>query len=208
MTDFEARKKRAAEQYASLTDDELTQLAAEAWSLTEVGKEALRPELNRRGLQVALAAAPPPKVPPPNLVTIRRFRDNSEALLAQTALESGGIESFLIDETTIRMDWLWSDALGGVKLCVGPDDRDGALALLNQSIPERFNVDGLGEYEQPHCPQCGSLDISYQGLDKRVAYMGILFLNLPIILKENRWKCQACGSQWKPVDEPDPSSSG
>lgn len=202
MADFEASKRRAAEHYASLTDEELRRLADEAWSLTEGGRQALQAELGRRGMQVSLVTSLPPKTAPPNLVTIRRFRDNSEALLAQTALESAGIESFLIDETTIRMDWLWSDALGGVKLCVRPEDSDGAVTVLGESIPEKFNVEGLGEYEQPRCPKCESLDISYQSLDKRIAYMGILLLGLPLVVKENRWECQACGFEWKPVDEP------
>src|SRR5215469_13713826 len=110
MTDYETKKKRAAEVYASLTDDELRRLAAEAWSLTEPGKEALQGELGRRSLQAELVTIPPPTIAPPNLVTVRAFRDNSEALLAQAALESAGVESFLIDENTIRMDWLWSNA--------------------------------------------------------------------------------------------------
>src|SRR5215469_4142921 len=188
MTDYETKKKRAAEVYASLTDDELRRLAAEAWSLTEPGKEALQAEVVRRSLHAELVTSPPPEVSPPNLVTVRAFRDNSEALLAKGALESAGIECFLIDETTIRMDWLWSNALGGVKLCVNSEDTEAALRVLGQEIPEKFDVEGLGEYEQPRCPQCGSVDVVYEGLDKRVAYMGILFLSLPIALRRNRCK--------------------
>jgi hypothetical protein len=47
----------------------------------------------------------------PNLVTLCRFRDIPAALLAKSILDSEGIECFLADENTIRMDWLWSNML-------------------------------------------------------------------------------------------------
>jgi hypothetical protein len=176
MADSEEKRRRTAEYYLSLTDGELAKIASEAWSLTEEGKQALEIELARRGLAVDLAKSPAPDASPLNLVTLRRFRDNSEALLAQGVLESAGLEGFLIDETTIRMDWLWSNALGGVKLCVKPADAHAALELLDQSVPERFDVAGVGNYEQPRCPKCSSVDISFRDIDKRTAYAGILFL--------------------------------
>jgi hypothetical protein len=126
MADFEERKKRVAEKYSRFTDEELCKLAGEGWELTEAAKQALRAELARRALEIELAAGPPSDVPPPNLVTLRKFTDTPEALLAKGVLESAGIESFLIDETTIRMDWLWSNALGGIKLCAKPEDADAA----------------------------------------------------------------------------------
>jgi hypothetical protein len=208
MADFEEKKQRVAEQYSRLTDEELQALAGEAWSLTEPAKQALITELSRRALEIDLAANPPAQLPPPNLVTLRTFTDVPEALLAKTALDSAGIESFLIDETTIRMDWLWSNALGGIKLCVTPDDAKTAAQLLDQGIPENFDVEGVGNFEQPLCPQCQSLDISCRDLDKRTAYAGIVLLGLPISLKHRRWKCQTCSYEWQSSDEPKQESSG
>jgi len=108
MADFEEQQRQAAEFYATLNDEELKQLAAEAWTLTEAGEQALRIELARRGLAVELAPhlERDTQVAQRHLVTLRTFRDIPEALLAQGALTSAGIASFLMDETTIRMDWL------------------------------------------------------------------------------------------------------
>lgn len=203
MPDFEEKKKRIAERYSRFTDEELQKLAGEAWSLIEPAKQALATELARRDLEMDLAANPPARLPPPNLVILRTFTDLPEALLARGALDSAGIESFLIDETTIRMDWLWSNALGGVKLSVTPDHAEAAAQLLDQEIPENFDVEGVGNFHQPSCPQCQSLDISYRDLDKRVAYAGIVLLGLPISLKRRRWKCQTCGHEWQSSDEPE-----
>jgi hypothetical protein len=184
-------------------DIELKDLADEAWSLTEAGRELLRAELARRGLEFELDTTAPAalEVRPRNLVALRQFRDLPGALLAKGFLESAGVESFLIDETTIRMDWLWSNLLGGVKLCVNQEDAEAASQILSQEIPEKFSVEGAGDFEQPRCPQCQSLEISFEESDKRVAYAGMLFVGFPIPLQRRRWKCQSCGYVWQPIDE-------
>src|ERR1700722_9873352 len=141
MPDSEEKRQQAAHLYAGMSNAELKKLADEAWSLTETGKEYLRAELTRRGLDFALVttAAVVAEAPSSNVVTLRKFRDLPEALLAKGFLESAGVESFLIDETTIRMDWLWSNLLGGIKLCVNREDVEAADQILSQEIPDKFD---------------------------------------------------------------------
>jgi hypothetical protein len=64
-------------------------------------------------------------------VVLRHIRDTDQALLFKSVLDSAGIESFLADENTIRMDWLWSNAIGGIKLCVREADAEEASRLLD-----------------------------------------------------------------------------
>lgn len=200
MTDSIEKRNRVAQLYAGMSEPELKKLADEAWSLTDTGKEVLRAELARRGLEFELAPAAAAELESRHLVTLRQFRDLPEALLAKGFLESAGVECFLVDETTIRMDWLWSNLLGGVKLCVDEEAAEAAAQILKQEIPENFIVEGDGDFEQPRCPQCQSLDISFQDLDKSVAY-GSLFLGVPIPLRCRRWTCESCGYVWAPNDE-------
>jgi len=201
MADSEDKRKQVAQLYASKSDAELKTLADEAWSLTETGKELLQAELTRRGLEFELVtvAAVPPETQSSDLVTIRKYRDLPEALLAKGFLESAGVESFLIDETTIRMDWLWSNLLGGIKLGVRPEDVETATQILSQEIPEKFSVNEAAEFDQPRCPQCQSLNISFEDLDKSVAYAGILFLGLPITVHRRLWKCESCSHVLSPT---------
>jgi len=98
------------------------------------------------------------------------------------------------------MDWLWSNALGGIKLCVKSEDSDVATQMLDQGIPEGFDVKGVGEFKQPSCPNCQSLEISSEDLNKPVAYTSIL-LGMPIPLSRRRWKCNSCGHVWRESDE-------
>jgi hypothetical protein len=51
----ESKQQHAAQSYVDMSDGELRKLATEAWSLTETGKEALRHELEHRGLEIVLA---------------------------------------------------------------------------------------------------------------------------------------------------------
>jgi hypothetical protein len=200
MAKSDEEKEQVTAHYSTLSDEELKQLAGVAWSLTDAGREVLQTELTRRLLQVDLATVPPPEGPSSNLVVLCRFRDTPNALLAKGFLESSGLQSYLIDETVIRMDWLWSNALGGIKLCVKSEDAEEAAALLKKNIPDTISVEGIGEIEQPVCPQCNSLNISYADMNKRVAYASLLVLGFPISLKHGRWECQECGHQWSPVD--------
>jgi hypothetical protein len=121
-------------------------------------------------------------------------------LLAKSILDSANVECFLADENTIRMDWLWSNLLGGIKMWVRPEDVDAA-ELLDQDYIEVFDVDDVGEYRQPRCPNCQSFDISYRELIKRVAYSSIFlcWFAFGVLMPLHRlgWKCHSCGHAWE-----------
>ena len=127
---------RLAQLYASMTEVEVMNLAADAGSLSDAAKWALKLDLGRRGLSTKLAEPPPaPEAKQRSrVVSLRRYMTLPEALLAKTILDSAGIESFLGDQNIIRMDWFLSNALGGVKLGVREEDSEEAAALLNQKI--------------------------------------------------------------------------
>ena len=83
------------------------------------------------------------------LVTIRKFRDLPEALLAQGRLESSGIEAFLFDDNMVRMDWLISNLLGGVKLKVEEANVEIAEEILNQEISDDFDTEPEDDSPSP-----------------------------------------------------------
>lgn len=196
--DLERERQRLAKLYASMSDGELQQVAADAGSLTEVALPTLAEEIQRRGLNIALAesAAPMKNVSQSELVTIRQFRALPEALLAKGTLESAGIDSYFADDNMVRLDWFISNLIGGIKLKVRKEDEEEALQVLNQPIPEDFDVEGSEKYQQPQCPRCGSLDISYEaGIDKRFALPGLALGGIPVPVPRNAWTCQSCGNE-------------
>lgn len=137
-------------------------------------------------------------------LVLRRYRDLPDAFLYGSILDSAAVDCFLADQNTIRMDWFWSNALGGIKLCVRSADVDTASSLLDQSVPEKFDVEGVGEYQQPRCPKCQSLEVSFQGLNKPVDYTRAVFGgSLP--LHRSLWECDSCGHQWPESSEKPPA---
>lgn len=227
-------RQRLSEFYAGQMDGELEKVASQAYDLTEIAREVLRAELTKRGLAPDLVEQapvtekkpvgpqlgdppPPPPEPPEELspeegglslrrmVTLRRFRDLPEALLAKGSLDSAGIHCALADDNMIRMDWFYSNAIGGIKLLVDSEDAVEAEDLLSQPIPENFDVSGVGQYQQPRCPKCGSLDINFQELDP-TAYLS-LAISVPIPFHRRAWRCRSCRAEWEDEGTPDQSES-
>lgn len=203
--DWERERARLAAVYAAMSDVELQEVADDADSLTDVARTTLRAEMLRRGMEGPPEVAPAaelrgkePHVPRP--VMVGRYRDLPVATVAKSILESAGIEAFLVDDNVIRLDWAISNALGGIKLLVREEDAAAARELLEEHIPDKFEVEGVGEYEQPKCPNCGSKDISLDELDRKIAFPS-LFLRIPIPAVQRGWNCHACGHTWDSPSE-------
>jgi hypothetical protein len=190
-------RERLAHLYFAMSDEELAGIAENGDELSAAAQEALQAEIARRGLKTAVA--PPRGVDVPELnetVMLRRFRDLPQALLAQGSLESAGIHSYLVDDNMVRMDWFISNLLGGIKLNVRPEDAEAGNEILNQPIPEEIDIEGIGQYEQPKCPRCQSLDVWYRELNKLLSY-GSAYVGVPIPVHHKAWTCHNCGNEWE-----------
>lgn len=180
-----------------MTDGELQRLARNPEALTEVAWEALEDELDRRHLEMpAEHSGPPEAIDFRALAPIKQFRDLPEALLAKGCLESAGIECYLRDDNLVRLDWFISNLVGGIKLCVRPEDMQSARELLDEPILEGLYVHGVGLYEQPRCPKCQSLDVNFRELDRPIAYLSA-FLRVPMPVRRKAWHCHACDAEWE-----------
>ncbi|HEY1462389.1 MAG TPA: hypothetical protein VGF44_03105 [Terriglobales bacterium] len=204
MINSNEERSRLAKLYTSLSDGELQKLASDADSLTEEAWDVLEEELDRRDLvddaEETLRNGAASSLQFEKLMTIREFRDLPEALLAQGCLQSAGIECSLGDANLVRLDWFISNFVGGVKLRVNPKDAREALEILNQPIPAGFHVEGVGIYEQPRCPKCGSLDVAFESLNKLATYTTVM-LNVPIPVHNEGWNCHSCKHEWQDQDE-------
>lgn len=150
--DWGKERERVTGIYAGMSDGELEKVAGEADCLTDVARGALRSEMLSRGMSAppeARAAGGTSESEPahPRLVMVGRYRDLPNASLAKSVLDSAGIESFLADENMVRMDWFYSNLIGGIKLMVREEDADTAKKLLEMDVPESFDVEGAGNYE-------------------------------------------------------------
>jgi len=186
--------QRFAKTYAAKHDDELIELAEDSDSLTDAARTALDAELARRNISLALedggnAASPASNsteggaIDPQNLVIVATFRDLPPALIAKNVLDTAGIRNFLIDATTIRIDWFLSNAIGGVKLGVERKDLEAAKQALDGGM-ETVELPEDEEVLLPHCPRCMSPTVEEQKLN-------------PARANYTAWHCDDCGTLWE-----------
>lgn len=64
------------------------------------------------------------------LVTVARFDLMPLAHIAKGSLEAEGIPCHIADEHLVQTDWLYSIAVGGIKLQVDEEFAERALAVL------------------------------------------------------------------------------
>jgi len=186
---------RIASLYSAMSDEELCQIAGSGDELSASAREALRAEAVKRGLKLEITFRAEDVFEFNETVILRQFRDLPEALLAKGSLESAGIQAYLVDDNMIRMDWFISNLLGGIKLKVRPEDAEAASKILNEPIPEMLDVEGVGNFDQPNCPQCQSLDVSYEELNKPLAYL-TAYAGIPFAVHKRGWTCHTCGAAW------------
>lgn len=183
--------------YAGMADGELEELAREGGELTEMAREALRAEIARRGLTMVVREPEPSSSHSESrLVTVGTFISHSPAMIAQTILESAGIECVISGEHMIGAGIAFSTTAGdGIRLQVAEENAEAAKALLEAEIPEKFIVSGVGEFVQPRCPECESLDTFYERREKGVTRAADL-VGVPIPVHSWGWRCNACGHEW------------
>ena len=193
-----------AAQYAQMSETELMELARSYDGLLEVAQVALRAEFARRGLQ-------PPVVEEPEewefrrLVTVRRYRDLAEAYVGRSLLESADIPAWIADENLVRMDWFYSNLVGGMRLQVAERDEADAREILEAEVPGTIAYGEEQAYVQPTCPKCGSAEVSLGGGTERGRSLVALYvLSIPVPPREEAWHCEACGAEWVDVGSGEP----
>lgn len=190
--------------YATLGEADLLSVARDYDSLTEPAQAALRHEFARRNLE-------PPLIDEEvlassrKLVTIRRYRDLSEAIVARSCVESAGISVYLQNENLVRLDWQISNFIGGLRLQVEDRDEAAAREILAQPIPEEIQFGVQADFEQPHCPICGSIDITFEGASRAAALASLYVLAMPLPPGRETWLCSNCGHRW---EDPEARSTG
>ena len=128
-------------------------------------------------------------------VAIASFSFPHEAHVARASLESAGIPAVVADEHTINMQWLYSNALGGVKVLVPPEYVDEALKILECDFSNE--LDSVTESGENICPSCNSENTEYHIKHKKQAFVVFIMLGFPLFFYKRGFKCNDCGHFWK-----------
>jgi hypothetical protein len=125
------------------------------------------------------------------LTTIATYSFPYEAQIAWAKLDSEGIPAFVADEQTINMQWLYSNAMGGVRLQVPEVYVQQAIELLAEDSSEVVEQDQGNDASQ--CSACGSNKTEPYQQGRRWAFLVFLGLNFPLFPVKNTLRCQVCG---------------
>jgi hypothetical protein len=129
---------------------------------------------------------------PEELVTIGAYSTPQEAYLVQSVLDAFGVDTVLADDNYIRLNWLYSNILGGVKVRAWGSMAEEARAILDGSPQEDV---AIPPDEIAVCPVCGSANTGLY-LDRRAACLTWLLTGVPLIFPRLRNACNDCGRKW------------
>jgi hypothetical protein len=126
------------------------------------------------------------------VTTVATFSKPEEAHLLRTRLEAAGIPAFVQDEHIVQMDWLYSNAIGGVRVQIADEDVPAAQEFLTTDREQKpaDAVDVL-------CPACGSPDTKPDERPRRLAFLSMLLFSFPLLLSRHRWRCNSCGQTFR-----------
>ncbi len=71
---------------------------------------------------------------PDTIVTVATFATTEEAHIALNCLLAAGIDSVIIDENIVALDFRLGPAVGGIKLQVHRDDSKQAVSILKETV--------------------------------------------------------------------------
>lgn len=135
-------------------------------------------------------------------ITVASFSQPVEAHLARTKLESEGIACVVSDEYLVRVNWLLSNAVGGVKLRVPSWEAERAREVLRPRprlvvVPDAEQAREARAAGEMMCPSCRSLDVYYTRFSRRAAGVFWLLFGFIVPWFSRRWLCKQCGYEWK-----------
>jgi hypothetical protein len=130
------------------------------------------------------------------LKVIAQFSFPHEAHLAKSRLEASDIPAFIADEHTISMNWLYSNAVGGVKLKVPAEFEEKAVAILKTDFTSE--IEAIFGKSIDSCPKCKSNNIApFTQRRKKTALVTILLFGLPLLFCKYGYKCNDCQFFWE-----------
>jgi len=125
----------------------------------------------------------------PNWTTVDRFFHPTDAHIAAGKLESEGIPVFLLGINHASVNWLLSNALGGIRIQVPAQHVDNAREVLAE-------IAKPSEIGEPVCPECGDSDTSAMSNSRKIAFLAVHVFSIPWPWRTDRRHCQSCGAEW------------
>ena len=139
------------------------------------------------------------------LVTVKTFDNYFVANIILSRLQSEGVECYLKDETTVIMDPILTNAIGGIKLVVRKENQEAVTAIL-QGYEQQY-------LQAATCPNCGEHQFSYvakPGVKNWLTAIATSLFSSYALAPDYVYQCGRCGYETKRLpgfDEPAPDTA-
>lgn len=202
--DVQREYNRVSQAYREMRDEELENVAAEAYDLTDVARECLSFEISSRGLKIPLNLTAPTEeefdeIPPsddgfvPNdddLSIVEWAADLNELSRTKAVLDTAQIECFLGEEKVHDPKELSSTFEGGLIMRVFRAEVERARQALRAEIPGYAESEGAESPDADlRCPKCKSDGVIFEECDLEGARAARN--------SKFRWRCDDCGYEWQ-----------
>ena len=124
------------------------------------------------------------------MITVATFSKPEEAHMLRLRLEAGGVPAYIQDENMVQTDWLYSNAIGGVRVQIDEKDVERAKEILQDPGIE---AEPMG---MPACPKCSSTNTSPDELPRRLSFLSLMLAGIPFLFSKTRWRCSRCKHAW------------
>lgn len=122
-------------------------------------------------------------------VFLKSFRTEIEAQIVKGRLQAEEIEVTIRDNNIAGMNWLYSNAVGGVKLFVIESQLAEAKKILSEPITNQQ------ESTWDPCPKCESDSTEYFA-DSKFSWFSYLLLGFPLFFPKKKLHCKNCNYWW------------
>ncbi|HEY3928807.1 MAG TPA: hypothetical protein VGL89_10550 [Candidatus Koribacter sp.] len=203
--DIQQEFSRLGQYYRSLASEELENIAAQAFALTDTARQALSFEISSRGLPIVLNLTPPldeqgmEALPPEDdgfvpddqdLACVHVAHELKELLAIKKDLNHRGIECFFGDDNLRDVSALPAKFHGDMPICVWRHQMNEAIKVLTATVP------GYGAQEEApnlevRCPKCNSDGVVFEERD--LDSTGGKLTNQ----SKFHWVCDDCGYEWE-----------
>ncbi len=124
------------------------------------------------------------------MLTVATFSKPEEAHMLRLRLEAGGVPAYIQDENMVQMEWLYSNAIGGVRVQIHEDDAERAKEIFLDSgiLAETTGM--------PGCPRCSATNTAPDELPRRLSFLSMMLIGMPFLFSKTRWRCADCTHVW------------
>jgi hypothetical protein len=129
-------------------------------------------------------------------VTVNSYMDAVQAHMAKAKLEAEGVTAVIANENIVGMNWMLSNAVGGVEVQVPSSQAKRARRILAAVEGGEHKI----EEAEVTCPECQSSDCKEIKTTWRVAFLSFFLFHIPLPFSRGEYECRKCGNIWNQKD--------